>query len=88
MAQKLYFETEDKALVAAFVLDFVSQTLVALTKQVREKHPEVPIIYAGGVMSNKMLKEKLSAFDKTYFAEPAFSADNAAGIALLAKKNY
>jgi N6-L-threonylcarbamoyladenine synthase len=88
MAQKLYFETEDKALVAAFVLDFVSQTLVALTKQVREKHPEIPIIYAGGVMSNKMLKEKLSAFDKTYFAEPAFSADNAAGIALLAKKNY
>ncbi len=88
IAQKLYKETNDKAYVSAYVLNFVSETLVALTKQIREKYPEIPIIYAGGVMSNKFLKSKLSAFDKTYFAEPQFSADNAAGIAILTQRKY
>lgn len=88
IAQKLYKETNDKAYVSAYVLNFVSETLVALTKQIREKYPEIPIVYAGGVMSNKLLKSKLSAFDKTYFAEPQFSADNAAGIAILTQRKY
>ncbi len=88
LSQKLYKETNDKAYVSAYVLNFVAQTLVALTEQIREKYPEIPIIYAGGVMSNKFLKSKLSAFDKTYFAEPQFSADNAAGIAILTQRKY
>lgn len=88
IAQKLYKETNDKAYVSAYVLNFVSETLVALTKQIREKYPEIPIVYAGGVMSNKFLKSKLSAFDNTYFAEPQFSADNAAGIAILTQRKY
>ena len=88
ISQKLYKETNDKAYVSAYVLNFVSETLVALTKQIREKYPEIPIVYAGGVMSNKFLKSKLSAFDNTYFAEPQFSADNAAGIAILTQRKY
>ena len=88
LSQKLYKETNDKAYVSAYVLNFVAQTLVALTEQIREKYPEIPIVYAGGVMSNKFLKSKLSAFDKTYFAEPQFSADNAAGIAILTQRKY
>ena len=88
LSQKLYKETNDKAYVSAYVLNFVAQTLVALTEQIREKYPEIPIVYAGGVMSNKLLKSKLSAFDKTYFAEPQFSADNAAGIAILTQRKY
>ena len=88
LSQKLYKETNDKAYVSAYVLNFVAQTLVALTEQIREKYPEIPIVYAGGVMSNKFLKSKLSAFDNTYFAEPQFSADNAAGIAILTQRKY
>ena len=88
ISQKLYKETNDKAYVSAYVLNFVAQTLVALTEQIREKYPEIPIVYAGGVMSNKFLKSKLSAFDNTYFAEPQFSADNAAGIAILTQRKY
>lgn len=88
LSQKLYKETNDKAYVSAYVLNFVAQTLVALTEKIREKYPEIPIVYAGGVMSNKFLKSKLSAFDKTYFAEPQFSADNAAGIAILTQRKY
>lgn len=88
IAQKLYRETKDKEYVSAYVLKFVAETLVALTEQIRAKYPDIPIVYAGGVMSNKMLKSKLSALEKTYFAEPDFSADNAAGIAILAQRKH
>ena len=88
IAQKLYRETNDKEYVSAYVLNFVAETLVALTEQIRAEYPDIPIVYAGGVMSNKMLKSKLSALEKTYFAEPDFSADNAAGIAILAQRKH
>jgi len=39
-------------------------------------------------MSNKLLQARLSAYGDTYFATPEFSTDNAAGIALLARKAH
>lgn len=72
--------------IAAFVLDFVGNTLVKLTDNLLMTHGARPIVYAGGVMSCSILKEKLAAAHSgTYFAAPAFSADNAAGIALLTR---
>lgn len=88
ISDKLYKETLDKPYVAAYVLNFVSETLIKLTENIREAYPGIPIVYAGGVMSNKILQSKLSKFADTYFATPEFSADNAAGIALLAKKSH
>ena len=86
IASKLYAETKDKSLVSAYVLDFVGKTLTRLTKDIREAHPGVPVLYAGGVMSNKILQNTLSAFENTYYATPEFSADNAAGVAILAQR--
>ena len=86
MARKLFESTNDKSLVSAFVLDFVGKTLSKLTENIREKYSNIPILYAGGVMSNKYLQKTLSSFENTYFATPEFSADNAAGIALLAQR--
>ena len=83
IAEKLFNETNDKIFVAAYVMNFIAQTLKKLTQDIREEYPDIPILYAGGVMSNKYLQNELSRFDKTYFATPEFSADNAAGIALL-----
>ncbi len=87
MAEKLFSETNDKAYVSAFVMNFVARTLQKLTLDIREEYPNVPIVYAGGVMSNKYLQNELSKFENTYFATPEFSADNAAGIALLTYKS-
>ncbi len=88
MAEKLWNESGDKAMVAAFTLQFVGDTLVAMTKALDERIPGLPIIYAGGVMSNRYLQARLGKRDDTYFAEPQFSADNAAGIALLCRKQF
>ena len=73
--------------ISAFVLSFVGHTLLKLTESVQEKYPKIPIVYSGGVMSCSILK-KMLAGDGRYFAEPAFSSDNAAGIAHLARRKY
>lgn len=88
IVQKLYEQTGDKALVSAYVLEFVNQTLTKLTENIREEYPDIPIVYAGGVMSNKRLQSSLAKFENTYFAAPEFSADNAAGISLLTYRNF
>ena len=88
MAAKLWQESGDAALVAAFTLQFIGDTLVAMTQELDARIPSLPIVYAGGVMSNRYLQARLGERKNTYFAEPQFSADNAAGIALLCRKQF
>ncbi len=88
-AAKRWQETGDRGEVSAFVLTFIGKTLRLLTDQLQEKvqtaYGLLPVVYAGGVMSNRLIRPLLSngARWETYFAEPAFSADNAAGTSLL-----
>ncbi|MBQ8747748.1 MAG: peptidase M22 [Clostridia bacterium] len=86
-AQKLYASTGDRALVSAFVLDFVGRTLASMRDGVRAVYGDIPILYAGGVMSCARIK-KMLAEDMAAFAQPAFSSDNACGAALLARHAY
>ena len=88
MALKLYQSEMDKPLVAAFVFDFIRRTLAEMAKQIMNEYGKMPVLFAGGVMSNKYMREKLSEQLDACFSEPAFSADNAAGIALLCKRGY
>lgn len=86
LAERLFRETGDGALTAAFVQTFIGETLATMTAHLLEKYPDTPVLYAGGVMSNRYLQKRLSQTCRAYFAEPAFSADNAAGIALLCRE--
>ena len=88
VAQSLWEKHGDAALVSAYVLACVAKTLQKMTAQLDEKILGLPIVYAGGVMSNRYLQGVLAKRKSTYFAEPAFSADNAAGIALLCRDSY
>ncbi len=88
MAVKLYEETNDKALTAAFVLDYVQKGISALAEAYLEKYGDTEFLFAGGVMSNSIIREKLNSKFNAHFAEPAFSADNAVGIAELARRSY
>lgn len=85
LATKLYIESGNKSLVSAYVLEFLSKTIEKLTVNVREQYGDIPVIYAGGVMSNSVIKAHLtSKLANIYFSAPEFSSDNAAGVALLA----
>ena len=89
MALKLYSETNNIKLTSAFVIDFISDTIIELTKNVKREYGDINVLYAGGVMSNSIIKKKIrSTFENVYFAEPEFSSDNAVGIALLAREQY
>lgn len=88
MATKLLQESGDATLVAAFTQQFIAETLMAMTNELDARIPSLPIVYAGGVMSNRYLQSRLGKRENTYFAEPQFSADNAAGIALLCQKQF
>jgi len=86
LAKKLYDETGDGALTAAYVLQFIGATLEKMTEHVLQKYPDTPVLYAGGVMSNRYLQQRLAGCCDASFAAPAFSADNAAGICLLCRE--
>lgn len=86
-AIKLFTDTGDKARTAKFVLDFIAETLAKITEQVQSNYPSLPVIYGGGVMSCSILQKRLAG-EKVYFAEPDFSSDNAAGIALLTRRKH
>ena len=89
-AAALWKQTGDASLVAAYTLTTIGKTLQKMTDQLQAKRTEqgekpLPVVYAGGVMSNKFIRPILTkgAGWRVYFSEPAYSADNAAGTAIL-----
>jgi N6-L-threonylcarbamoyladenine synthase len=76
---KMLQEGISKEDVSLFLINSISATL---EKMLQNK--EKPIVLAGGVMSNSIIKENLSKYNNVYFAKPEFSSDNAAGLAILA----
>ena len=89
-AAALWKKTGNAPLVSAYVLTTIGKTLRKMTDQLQDARvargePLLPVVYAGGVMSNKFIRPLLTkgAKWKVYFSEPAFSADNAAGPAVL-----
>ncbi len=88
LAKKIYEEDGSAPRVAAFVFDHIGRTLYEMAKMAIEKYGDLPVIFAGGVMSNKIMRDMLSRNIDANFAEPEFSADNASGIALLCRKRY
>lgn len=74
--------------VAKFLLTYIADTLSEMIKELYAKHGELPLVFAGGVMSNSIIREIITSRFSAFFAEPEFSCDNAAGIAFLTKLNY
>lgn len=75
---------EPKEEIAAFCLQSILAALDGMAAALLKQYGNLPLLFAGGVMSNSMIREALTKKYGAFFAEPAFSADNAAGIAVLA----
>ena len=85
-ALQLYGKTGSREACSRFVFEFVMQTLMAMADDIMKIHGDMPILFAGGVMSNTYMRENLSELYDAYFASPEYSADNAAGISLLCRE--
>ena len=88
MAIKLYSDTGDVQLTAAFVFDYIGRSVCAMIDAYTEKYGKGKIVCAGGVMCNSIIKSMLSEKYDVCFAEPVMSADNAVGVAVLTLRAY
>lgn len=88
MAREMYEKGNSPALVSAFVLEYIGNAIAALVFEYQEKNGDIPFLFAGGVMSNSIIKNKLRSICEASFAEPRLSSDNAVGIAALAMRSY
>lgn len=73
--------------VAMYTLEAVALSLAGLRDGLLAMHGKAPVLFSGGVMSCSLIKPRLAGEDM-FFAPPRFSADNAAGIALLCRRAH
>ena len=83
-AAKMLSEGKSPAYIARFAIEYVSKTIQEMSERVREEYGNLPIVYAGGVMSDSIIRDALQSRFDCLFALPEYSSDNAAGIAVLA----
>lgn len=69
---------------AMYCLQYIYSAIRGMTLYALGKHGKLPIVFAGGVMSNNIIRKQLESEFDAYFAEPEFSCDNAAGTAIFA----
>ena len=70
--------------VAKHLLCAISDVLLEMTKRVVAQLGDLPIVYAGGVMSDQLIQNELRIIKNSVFAKPEFSCDNAVGTAIYA----
>jgi Metal-dependent proteases with possible chaperone activity len=70
--------------VARCCIEYIRCTLDGMTAAVLQNHEKLPLLFAGGVMSNAAIREFMTRKYGALFAKPGFSSDNAAGPAALA----
>lgn len=79
-------ETKEK--ISAFCIEYIRITLEKMTKKLLSEYGNLPVLFAGGVMSNSIIRKDFEKRFGAIFAEPQFSTDNSAGIAYLTYKKY
>lgn len=83
ICKKAYKETNDAPYVAKLCLKYIEETLYKMTANILDAYGDMPVVFAGGVMSNSIIRENIMSRMQCYFSKPEFSTDNACGIALL-----
>lgn len=70
--------------IAAFCLASILAALDGMTEVLLKQFGQLPLVFAGGVMSDGILRDALEKKYGAVFAAPEYSCDNAAGTAALA----
>ena len=83
--QQYYSNTNDPCETAAYAIRCVSHAVLRATSNALKLYPGLPVVFAGGVASNSMLRNIMQPLDPI-FAQPQFSTDNALGVAILAQR--
>ena len=68
---------------AGYALRCVCHAVKLVTENAEKQYPGMEVVFSGGVASNRMLR---SVMKEAIFSEPAYSTDNAMGVAVLTKR--
>lgn len=82
--KKMIADGETPADTAKFTLSYISKSIETMTERILNEYGNLPLVFAGGVMSNTLIKKNIKEKFHAYFAEPEFSCDNAVGTAIYA----
>lgn len=87
--KKMLENGERKENTARFVLDAVLENILHMTEYALNSYGSLPVIFAGGVMSDRYIAGKIEKslsgrVPELLFGEAEFSRDNAAGAAVIA----
>lgn len=88
ICKKLSDNGKSDEYVAAYCIEYIRKTLSLMTDRLFEKYGRLPVLYAGGVMSDSIIQNSFKEKYNAVFAQPKYSTDNAAGIAYLAYRKY
>ena len=83
ICKKMVIEGKPSCDIALYCIEYIAATLDKMTELVLKKYGNLPIVYAGGVMSNSIIRARFTEKYGGMFAEPEYSSDNAAGVAIL-----
>lgn len=73
----------EPAEICWYVLQCIIRAVEMATNQALDQYPGLPVLCAGGVASNALLRETMTKACGAVFAPPRFSTDNAMGVAVL-----
>lgn len=82
--ERMYSENKAVSEICDFALDVVLSFVLNSVSFFRNIYGNIPVLMSGGVMSDKLLVDKLlQKISGIYFADPKYSVDNSAGTAWL-----
>ena len=70
--------------IAKFCVQSICAALDGMAEKLLEEYGALPLVFSGGVMSNSLISRVLGQKYGAFFAQPIYSCDNAAGVAVLA----
>ena len=87
---KMIQSGENEENTAKYCLSYIGTSLCAMCRYVLEQYPDITIVFAGGVLSNTLIRRMIKEeFPKNaVFSLPELSSDNAVGIAVLGEVVY
>lgn len=75
---------KSKEEIIKYVFSYCANVLIMSTNMVRETYKDLPIVFAGGVMRNTLIRKYIeSNIDNVIFGSVELSSDNAVGISYL-----
>ena len=78
-----YAQTNPPSETAAYALRCVCGAVKTATENAQKAYPGLEVVFSGGVASNSMLRQVMK---DAIFCQPAYSTDNAMGVAILAHR--